>query len=108
MSENEIDKLVRLATESTAYRTDRAGVAVDVIKAHQNKEVAIATEKYKIDKMIENGLIGERSESFINKQQIIDYSYNLLKDNRFWIILAFILALFNSSRFWDYMFATVK
>ena len=68
-------------------------------------------EKYKIDKMIEQGLITEQSQELVSKNKMIDYVFELTKDARFWYVFIFITVMFNSYNYWKYqtlVFGAIK
>lgn len=67
------------------------------------KQNDVTVEKYRIDRMIESGLIAEQNQETVSKNKMIDYAYELLKDNRFWYILVFTALMFNSYNFWTYL-----
>lgn len=79
-----------------------------IIDKHYSERALLKVEKYKIDKMIESGLIKEQSAETISKNKIMDYTYELLKGGKPYFILFFLLMLYNSSRYWAYLFAQLE
>lgn len=90
---------------STMHEYDKKSLFEKLLTTNINEVDAtkFEIEKYKIDKMVESGLIKEQSQETISRNKLIEYGYKLLKDNRFWYFLAFITIMFNSHNFWNYM-----
>lgn len=71
-----------------------------------NKEVQVEIEKYRIDRMIEEGLIKQKRPIDIRWEKILDDGIEIIKGAKFYYILAMILTfttvIFNSANYWKY------
>ena len=97
----EIIEVVGKIEGISEYRRDE--IIKEVSKIVAGGSAQIEVEKYKIDKMIENGLMTERDQETISRNKIIDYAFEIVKNNRFWYFLMFIAFMFNSNNFWKYL-----
>lgn len=72
----------------------------------QDKETTLEIEKYRIDKMLEAGLVKDKTFTEVRKDKIIDDVMHVFKSAKFYYVLISILTfttiIFNSSNYWKY------
>ena len=99
-------ELIDLVESTSIYTSDKNEIIKAIIRPKDETKFEI--EKYKIDKMIENGLIKEDTFDKHVKKDIInkatDTISTILTSGRFYLvvisILSFTLLLFNSHNYW--------
>lgn len=88
--------------KSGLYGTEKRDVINQLIKQSDNSRHEV--EKYKIDRMIEAGLLQDKTFDEHLKRDVIKDLVSVITNTKFHIILAMVLSftllLFNSSNFW--------
>lgn len=78
----------------------------DIVDSIVKSTALTEAEKYKIDKMIENGLIKEQSQETISRNKMLDYGFELAKNGKLALLIvatfAFITTIYNSGHYWKY------
>jgi hypothetical protein len=102
------EKLIMSIVESKSIDDYRKKDFIDIIsKMPMEAQPSFEIEKYKIDKMLEAGLIKESNISQRERMTIVN---SLLDKKVQWAYIAtlsFLLMLFNSKNFWSWMMANV-
>jgi len=112
---SELNKTEAIKTIAESYRLnepERKALIASIIEApvlpKVDSDTALEVEKYRIDKLIENGLIKEQSQETISRNKIYDNFFEIIKDAKFWYFLMFIAFMFNSNNFWKYMLKALE
>jgi hypothetical protein len=101
--------MIEVIEGSSLLSSDKRALVAKVLSGEMgaaSDEAKVQIEQYRIDKMIEAGLVKEKTFTEARKDKIIDDVMVILKDARFYYVLISILiftsVMFNSGHFWEY------